>query len=309
MVVRSATKVTAEVLASAKNLKVVGRAGIGVDNIDIEAASANGVVVMNTPFGNAITTAEHAIAMMFALARQIPSADQMTQSGKWEKSRFMGVELTGKTLGIIGCGNIGSRVAERAIGLKMRVVAYDPFLTLDRSQDLGAEKVELEDGERKISIEKGSSSLEVQFNLKYKNKIIGNQKNKIDFQKDDLKDVINSRTFCLYEDIEKIRKLGLAKGGSLENALVVDEDKILNHEGLRNENEFVNHKILDCLGDIYLAGYRMVGKITSSQGGHNVTNQGLRELFSNNENFSILELKEKNIPHSFLIKNPLKSSA
>ncbi|MBD21377.1 MAG: phosphoglycerate dehydrogenase [Rhodospirillaceae bacterium] len=145
LVVRSATKVTAEVLASAKNLKVVGRAGIGVDNIDIEAASANGVVVMNTPFGNAITTAEHAIAMMFALARQIPSADQMTQSGKWEKSRFMGVELTGKTLGIIGCGNIGSRVAERAIGLKMRVVAYDPFLTLDRSQDLGAEKVELEE--------------------------------------------------------------------------------------------------------------------------------------------------------------------
>ena len=111
LVVRSATKVTAEVLASAKNLKVVGRAGIGVDNIDIEAASANGVVVMNTPFGNAITTAEHAIAMMFALARQIPSADQMTQSGKWEKSRFMGVELTGKTLGIIGCGNWGKNIA------------------------------------------------------------------------------------------------------------------------------------------------------------------------------------------------------
>ena len=145
LAVRSATKVTPEVLAAAKNLKVVGRAGIGVDNINIDAASANGVVVMNTPFGNAITTAEHAIAMMFALARQIPSADQMTQSGKWEKSRFMGTELTGKTLGIIGCGNIGSRVAERAIGLKLRVVAYDPFLTSDRAQDLGVEKVELEE--------------------------------------------------------------------------------------------------------------------------------------------------------------------
>ena len=144
LAVRSATKVTPEVLAAAKNLKVVGRAGIGVDNINIDAASANGVVVMNTPFGNAITTAEHAIAMMFALARQIPSADHMTQSGKWEKSRFMGTELTGKTLGIIGCGNIGSRVAERAIGLKLRVVAYDPFLTFDHAQGLGVEKVELE---------------------------------------------------------------------------------------------------------------------------------------------------------------------
>ena len=145
LVVRSATKVTAEVLSAAERLKVVGRAGIGVDNINIDAASANGVVVMNTPFGNAITTAEHAIAMMFALARQIPSADQMTQSGKWEKSQFMGTELTGKTLGIIGCGNIGSRVAERAIGLKMRVIAYDPFLTADRSQGLGVEKVELDE--------------------------------------------------------------------------------------------------------------------------------------------------------------------
>ena len=126
---------------------------------------------------------------------------------------------------------------------------------------------------------------------------------------DDLEDMYNSRTFCLFEDIEKLKKMGLAQGGSLDNAIVLKEDKILNTEKLRNENEFVNHKILDCLGDIYLAGYRMVGKIISSQGGHNVTNQGLRELFSNNENYSIIELKEKNIPHSFLIKNPLKTSA
>ena len=126
---------------------------------------------------------------------------------------------------------------------------------------------------------------------------------------DDLKDVFYSRTFCLYEDVEKLKQLGLAQGGSLDNAIVLKGNEILNTEKLRNTNEFVNHKILDCLGDIYLAGYRMVGKITSSQGGHNVTNKGLRELLSNNENFSIIELKEKNIPHSFLIKNSLKSSA
>ncbi len=144
LAVRSATKVTAEVLRAADRLKVVGRAGIGVDNIDVAVATARGVVVMNTPYGNAITTAEHAIAMMFALARQIPAADRSTQAGKWEKSRFMGVELTGKTLGIIGCGNIGSIVAERAIGLKMRVIAYDPYLLADRAADLGIEKVALD---------------------------------------------------------------------------------------------------------------------------------------------------------------------
>ncbi|WP_340109141.1 phosphoglycerate dehydrogenase [Pikeienuella sp. HZG-20] len=141
LAIRSATKATAEIIAAAGNLKVIGRAGIGVDNIDLAAASAKGVVVMNTPFGNAITTAEHAIAMMFAVARQIPAADASTQAGKWEKSRFMGVELTGKTLGLIGCGNIGSVVAARGVGLKMKVIAFDPFLSADRAQDLGVEKV------------------------------------------------------------------------------------------------------------------------------------------------------------------------
>ena len=145
LAIRSATKVTKELLEAATNLKVVGRAGIGVDNVDIPAASAKGVVVMNTPFGNSITTAEHAIALMFALARELPQADVSTQSGKWEKNRFMGVELTGKTLGLIGAGNIGSIVAERALGLRMRVIAYDPFLTPERAIDLGVEKVELAD--------------------------------------------------------------------------------------------------------------------------------------------------------------------
>jgi len=145
LAIRSATKVTAEVLAVAKKLKVVGRAGIGVDNVDIKSATAHGVVVMNTPFGNAITTAEHAIALMFAVARQVPDANASTQAGKWEKNRFMGVELSFKTLGLIGCGNIGSIVAERAIGLRMRVIAFDPFLSEDRATELGVEKVTLDE--------------------------------------------------------------------------------------------------------------------------------------------------------------------
>ena len=143
LAVRSATKVTRSVLEAAGRLRVVGRAGIGVDNVDIPAATARGVVVMNTPFGNSITTAEHAIALMFALARQLPEADASTQAGKWEKNRFMGVELTAKTLGLIGCGNIGSIVASRALGLKMKVLAYDPFLTEERAIELGVEKVHL----------------------------------------------------------------------------------------------------------------------------------------------------------------------
>jgi D-3-phosphoglycerate dehydrogenase / 2-oxoglutarate reductase len=142
--IRSATKLTADVLKAAKNLKVVGRAGIGVDNVDIPAATAAGVIVMNTPFGNSITTAEHAISLMLALARELPAANASTQAGKWEKNRFMGVEITGKVLGLIGAGNIGSIVADRAKGLKMRVIAFDPYLSQERANDLGIEKVELD---------------------------------------------------------------------------------------------------------------------------------------------------------------------
>ncbi|MGA7610341.1 MAG: phosphoglycerate dehydrogenase, partial [Xanthobacteraceae bacterium] len=143
LAIRSATKVSAKILEQAKSLKVIGRAGIGVDNVDIPAATAKGIIVMNTPFGNSITTAEHAITLMLALARQIPQADTSTQAGKWEKNRFMGVEITGKTLGVIGCGNIGSIVADRAVGLRMKVIAYDPFLSPERAIDLGVEKVDL----------------------------------------------------------------------------------------------------------------------------------------------------------------------
>ncbi len=145
LAIRSATKATAKILANAKKLKVIGRAGIGVDNVEIPAATARGIIVMNTPFGNSITTAEHAITLMLALAREIPQADASTQAGKWEKNRFMGVEITGKTLGVIGCGNIGSIVADRAIGLKMKVIAFDPFLSPERAKDVGVEKVELDD--------------------------------------------------------------------------------------------------------------------------------------------------------------------
>ncbi|MGH9693900.1 MAG: phosphoglycerate dehydrogenase, partial [Bryobacteraceae bacterium] len=145
LAIRSATKVSAKILDKAKNLKVIGRAGIGVDNVDIPAATARGVIVMNTPFGNSITTAEHAISLMLALARQIPEADVSTRAGKWEKNKFMGVEIFGKTLGVIGCGNIGSIVADRALGLRMKVIAYDPFLSQERATEIGVEKVLLDD--------------------------------------------------------------------------------------------------------------------------------------------------------------------
>ena len=145
LAIRSATKVSDKVLAAATRLRVIGRAGIGVDNVDVPAATAKGIIVMNTPFGNSITTAEHAIALMFAVARQLPAADASTQAGKWEKNRFMGVEITAKTLGVIGCGNIGSIVADRALGLKMKVVAFDPYLSAERAVELGVEKVELDE--------------------------------------------------------------------------------------------------------------------------------------------------------------------
>ena len=145
LAIRSATKVTGKLLDQAKNLKVIGRAGIGVDNVDIAAATARGIIVMNTPFGNSITTAEHAISLMLALARQIPEADSSTRAGKWEKNKFLGVEIFGKTLGIIGCGNVGSIVADRALGLRMKVIAYDPFLSAERALKLGVEKVELDE--------------------------------------------------------------------------------------------------------------------------------------------------------------------
>ena len=169
-------------------------------------------------------------------------------------------------------------------------------------------KEELIDGPRKIYIEP-SDSFKVDFKLNYENKIIGDQRNLVNFQKDNLEEVTESRTFCLFEDVEKIKKFGLARGGSLDNAIVVDENKVLNKEGLRNEKEFVNHKILDCIGDLYTSGYRIVASIVCSQGGHYLTNQLLRKVFQDKENFSILEIKEKNLPHTLINKQFLRSIA
>ena len=170
-------------------------------------------------------------------------------------------------------------------------------------------KVEFDDGKRFISIEPSKLSLDIEFELKYDNSVIGNQKNKVKVYEDDLTHIYNSRTFCLFEDIEKIKALGLAKGGSLENAIVVKDKEILNKDGLRNKKEFVNHKILDCIGDLYTCGYRMLANIKCSQGGHYLTNELLRKVFDNKENFAVLEIHEKSLPHTFIQKNMLKSIA
>ena len=170
-------------------------------------------------------------------------------------------------------------------------------------------EITFSDGERYITIKPSTLSLEIDFELKYENQVIGNQRNKYKIYEDDLSDVYNSRTYCLFEDIEKIKRNGLAKGGSLENAVVVNDKEILNPEGLRNEKEFVNHKILDCIGDLYTSGYRIVASVICSQGGHYLTNQLLRKVFQNKENFSILEIKEKNLPHTLINKTILRSIA
>ena len=170
-------------------------------------------------------------------------------------------------------------------------------------------KIDIRDGERFISVEPSILSLDINFELKYDNKLIGNQINKINVYEDNLTDIFNSRTFCLFEDVEKIKKSGFAKGGSLDNAIVIKDDKILNNNGLRNSKEFVNHKILDCIGDLYTCGFRMIGSVICSQGGHYLTNKLLRKVFENKENFSILEIQDRNLPHTLIHKNFLKNIA
>ena len=170
-------------------------------------------------------------------------------------------------------------------------------------------KVNFKDGEKSISMEPNKISLDIDFEIKYKNSLIGTQRNLVKVYEDDLTEVYNSRTFCLFEDVEKLKKMNLAKGGTLENAIVVKGQKILNKNGLRNKKEFVNHKILDCMGDLYLSGYKIIGKLTCSQGGHKLTNQLLRRIFEDNANFSLVEVKEKNIPHLLINRNILKSIA
>ena len=170
-------------------------------------------------------------------------------------------------------------------------------------------KINFKDGEKKISIEPNKISLDIDFEIKYDNSLIETQRNLVKVYEDDLTDVFSSRTFCVYDDIEKLKKMNLAKGGSLENAIVVNDKKVLNENGLRNKLEFVNHKILDCIGDLYLSGYKIIGKLKCSQGGHKLTNQLLRRVFENDTNFSIIEVKENKVPHSFISKRYLKSIA
>ena len=170
-------------------------------------------------------------------------------------------------------------------------------------------KIEFTDGKKGITIEPSKISLDIDFELKYENELIGIQRNLVKVYESDLTDVYNSRTFCLFEDVKKLKEMGLAKGGSLQNAIVVNDKKILNEEGLRNKKEFVNHKILDCMGDLYLTGYKIIGKIVCTQGGHKLTNQLLRKVFQNKENFSLLEITERNIPHAFINKGHLRTVA
>lgn len=170
-------------------------------------------------------------------------------------------------------------------------------------------RIEFNDGKKTISIEPSKVSLDIDFELKYENNLIGTQRNLVSVFESDLTDIYNSRTFCLFEDIEKLKEMGLAKGGSLENAIVVRDNEILNEKGLRNKKEFVNHKILDCMGDLYLAGYKIIGKIVCSQGGHKLTNQLLRKVFQQDENFSLIEITEKHLPNTFINKSHLRSIA
>ena len=170
-------------------------------------------------------------------------------------------------------------------------------------------KISIKDGTKTMSIEPNKISLDIDFEIKYNNELIGIQRNLINVYEEDLSEIYNSRTFCIYEDIEKLKKMNLAKGGNLNNAVVVKDNKVLNEGGLRNNKEFVNHKILDCMGDLYLSGYKIVGKVCCSQGGHKLTNQLLREVFQNKDNFKIIEIKEKNIPHSLINRKYLRSIA
>ena len=247
-------------------------------------SSASYCTKVSNEFGVSVSTIEHLMAALY---------------GKGVDNLL--IEIDSEELPILDGSSKDFVEAINSVGLE---ISDQPIkiIIIDK-------EVVYKEGKKSISFKPSKISLEIDFEINFKNELIDTQKNNINIYMDDLSDMFNSRTFCLYEDIEKLKSLNLAKGGSLDNAIVVKQNKILNKEKLRNEKEFVNHKILDCLGDLYLSGFKMVGKITSCQGGHNITNQGLRKLLSKNENFSIIELKEKNIPHSFLNKNILKSIA
>ena len=239
---------------------------------------------ISNEFGVKVTTIEHLMGALFGLG--IDNAI---------------IEIDNEEVPIMdGSGKIFVEKIKEA-GVK---ISNNPIkvIKIDR-------KVEFKNGSRSISIEPSKINLEIDFEIQYENKFIGTQRNIVKVYEDELEDIYNSRTFCLYEDIEKLRSLGLAKGGSLDNAIVVKNNKILNKENLRNKKEFVNHKILDCMGDLFLSGYRIIGKLKCSQGGHKLTNDLLREVFNDKKNYSILEIDGKSVPHTLINKENLKSIA
>ncbi len=285
----SGNKVEMRLLPAAPNTGIIfKRSDLSKNNIIYPSvynvSNASYCTTLTNEFGVSVSTIEHLMAALYGLG-----IDNII------------VDVNSEELPIMdGSAKIFVEEIEK-VGFK---ISDQPIRVIKINK-----KVKFLDGDKFISFEPNRISLEIDFEIKFKQNSILNQSNKKNIYMEDLKDVYESRTFCLYEDVKKLKDMGLAQGGSLENAIVLKGNEILNKEKERNTKEFVNHKILDCLGDIYLAGYRMVGKICSSQGGHRVTNLGLRELFSKKENFTIVELKEKNIPHSFLVKNTLKYSA
>ena len=247
-------------------------------------SSANFCTTISNDFGTSVSTIEHLMGALFILGvdnaiievdnKEVPILDGSAKIFI-EKILKIGLEVSSQPIRIIKINH----------------------------------KIEFTDGSKFISIEPNNINFEIDFKLEYSNPVIGNQQNNINVYEDDLVNIYNSRTFCLYEDIENLKKLGLAKGGSLDNAVVVKQNEVLNKEGLRNNKEFVNHKILDCIGDVYLAGYKIIGKIKCIHGGHKLTNQLLRDVFKDKKNYSIIEIEEKNLPSSFINRSRLKSIA
>ncbi len=246
--------------------------------------SANLCTTISNEFGAKVSTIEHLMSAMYVLG-----VDNAVVELNSEEVPIMDGSAKNFVEEITNMGFVVSNVPLK-------------FIKIEKTVSLKKEN-------KFIEIEKSNISLDIEFEIKYNNPLIGTQKNKISVYQDNLDEVLSSRTFCLFEDIEKLKKAGLAQGGSLDNAIVVKDDKVLNKDGLRNKLEFVNHKILDCIGDIYLSGYKLIGSIKCSQGGHSLTNSLLREVFKDKSNFSIFELKEKSLPHTFINKSALKSIA
>ena len=283
-------KVDVEILPSSPNSGIIfKRIDVKKNNIVIpNFANVSDVTLCTTisnQFGIKVSTVEHLMAAFYGLG--IDNAI---------------VELNSQEVPILdGSAKEFVRLIKEA-GIKVSDV---PIKLIKINK-----KIEVYEGDKFVSIDKSNVALEIDFEIKYENELIKKQKNKVNIYEDNLDDIYNSRTFCLFEDIQKLNKLGLGRGGSLENAIVVKNNKLLNQNGLRNDLEFVNHKILDCMGDLYLTGYRMVGSLVCSQGGHSLTNKLLRKIFSDNKNYSLLEIKGKNLPHSFANKRQyLKSIA